>query len=58
MEKDLADDEDAMNWFNFTGAASISLTPAPSDVRSTPLPGAPFSFYLFLYLNLDLKMIP
>jgi hypothetical protein len=58
MEKDLANDEDAMNWFNFTAAGSISSTPAPSDVRSTPLPGAPFPSYLFLYLNLHPKMIP
>lgn len=51
LEKDLADDEDAMNWFNFTTAASISSTPAASDIRSTPLPGVPFSFPLLLHLK-------
>lgn len=42
LEKDLAKDENALNWFNIASAAPISSLPAPSEPPSTPLPGAPF----------------
>lgn len=44
LEKYLANDEDALKWFDFTtvaaAAAAISSTPPPSPVPSTPLPAA------------------
>jgi hypothetical protein len=51
LEKDLANDDDALNWFNIASAAPISSVPAPSEAPSTPLPGGPFSFYLILHLK-------
>ena len=37
LEKDLAADDRALNWFNLpTAPASISSTPPPSEVQFTP----------------------
>lgn len=42
LEQDLANNKDALNWFDIATAAPIPSTPAPSEVSSTPLPGTPF----------------
>lgn len=39
LEKDLADDEHALNWFNVASADAISSTPEPSAVASAPPSG-------------------
>jgi hypothetical protein len=39
LEKDLADDEHAVNWFNVASTASISSTRVPSEVSTAPLSG-------------------
>ena len=52
LEQELAKDEHALDWFDFTTtASSISSTPPPAEARPTPMPGAKFLFNLTLHLN-------
>ena len=39
LEKDLNDDDDALNWFNLCMAVTPPV-PEPSEIPSTPLAGA------------------
>lgn len=42
LQKDLANDDNALNWFNLTKAtSSIPPTPPPSKIPFTPLPKMP-----------------
>ena len=47
MEKDLANDKDAMTWFNLSMTDSAApAMPTPYEIPSTPLPGESDFFFL------------
>jgi hypothetical protein len=53
LEKDLSNDNDALQWFNMLPAAPP--TPQTSEIPATPLPaGASFLFHFKLFLNTQL----
>jgi len=51
LEKDLANDEQALHWFNLTPAPSTLATPPPTEFA---LPGTAILFKLILELKIIL----